>query len=106
MLFPDHLYVERLVKRLEASGNRTCLRHRGRDVAAGDLLNSIHRYARTLDSFSIGRGDVVALLAPNHPGHAVATPLLLLPRDTISLTSQDKPDGTVLTAPPNCAGRR
>ena len=67
MVFPDPLYVERLVKRLEASGNRTCLRHSGRDIAAGDFLNSIHRYARTLDSLSIGRGDVVALLAPNHP---------------------------------------
>src|SRR6476646_9108462 len=67
MVFPDPLYVERLVKRLEASGNRTCLRHSGRDIAASDFLNSIHRYARTLDSLSIGNGDVVALLAPNHP---------------------------------------
>src|SRR5258708_39949631 len=67
MVFPDPLYIERLVKRLEASGNRTCLRHSGRDIAASDFLNSIHRYARTLDSLRIGRGDVVALLAPNHP---------------------------------------
>jgi hypothetical protein len=56
MVFPDPLYVERLVKRLEASGNRTCLRHNGRDIAAGDFLNSIHRYARPLDSLSVGHG--------------------------------------------------
>jgi fatty-acyl-CoA synthase len=69
MVFPDSLYVERLVKRLEISGNRICLRHSGRDIAAGDFLNSIHRYAGALDSLSISisRGDVVALLAPNHP---------------------------------------
>ena len=54
MAFPDPMYVERLVKRLEASGNRTCLRHSRRDIAAGDFLNSIHRYARTLDSLIIG----------------------------------------------------
>lgn len=67
MLFPDLLYVERLVKRLESSGNQTCLRHSGQDIAAGDFLNSIHRYARALDNLRIGRGDVVAFLAPNHP---------------------------------------
>ena len=39
----------------------------GRDIVAGDFLDSIHRYARTLDSLGVGRGDVVALLAPNHP---------------------------------------
>ena len=66
MVFPDSLYVERLVKRLEASGNWTCLRHSGRDIAAGDFLNSIHRYARTLDSLSIGRGDRVAILDSPH----------------------------------------
>src|ERR1700721_1114424 len=73
MVFPDSLYIERLVKRLQTSGNRTCLRHSGRDIAAGNFLNSIHRYARALDSLGIGRGDVVALLAPNHPD-ALAPP--------------------------------
>src|SRR6478609_2639091 len=67
MVFPDSLYIERLMQRLQASGNRTCLRHNGRDIAAGDFLNHIYRYARTLDGLQISGGDVVALLAPNHP---------------------------------------
>jgi acyl-coenzyme A synthetase/AMP-(fatty) acid ligase len=56
MVFPDHLYVERLVKRLEASGNRTCLRHSGRDgrYRSGDLgrINVggyLHLFGRAVD---------------------------------------------------------
>jgi fatty-acyl-CoA synthase len=70
MAFPDPdglVYVERLTRRLAASGNRPCLRHDGQDVVADDFLAKIHRYARTLNGLGLGRGDVVALLAPNHP---------------------------------------
>ena len=65
---PDRVvYIERLTRRLAASGNRTCLRHNGQDIVAGDFLARIHRYARALRGLGVGRGDVVALLAPNHP---------------------------------------
>ena len=65
---PDRVvYIECLTRRLAASGNRTCLRHDGQDIVAGDFLARIHRYARALRGLGVGRGDVVALLAPNHP---------------------------------------
>jgi fatty-acyl-CoA synthase len=70
MAFPGpdrEVYIERLTRRLAASGNRTCLRHNGQDIVAGDFLARIHRYARALRGLGVGRGDVVALLAPNHP---------------------------------------
>ena len=65
---PDRVvYIERLTRRLAASGNRTCLRHNGQDIVDGDFLARIHRCARALRGLGVGRGDVVALLAPNHP---------------------------------------
>ena len=60
-------YIERLVSRLARLGDRPCLRHDGRDIPAADLLASIYRYAAALESLGIGRGDVVALFAPNQP---------------------------------------
>ena len=63
---PD-IYIERLVGRLAAGGNRPCFRHRGLDVPASAFLASIFRYARALAGIGIGRGSLVALLAPNRP---------------------------------------
>ena len=61
------LYIERLVRRLVASADRVCLRYQGQDIGAGQFLLTIHRYAHALAELRIDRGDVVALLAPNHP---------------------------------------
>jgi len=60
-------YIEGLVEALGAAGGRPVLRHGGRDVAGAALLADVHRYARALDGLGIGRGDLVALLAPNSP---------------------------------------
>ena len=60
-------YIEGLVEALDAAGGRAVLRHEGRDVAGAALLADVHRYARALDGLGIGRGDLVALLAPNSP---------------------------------------
>jgi acyl-CoA synthetase (AMP-forming)/AMP-acid ligase II len=67
-------YIEGLVEALDAAGGRPVLRHGGRDVAGAALLADVHRYARALDGLGIGRGDLVALLAPNSPDAPCATP--------------------------------
>src|SRR3954452_12196006 len=60
-------YIEGLVEALGAAGGRPVLRHEGRDVAGAALLAEVHRFARALDGLGIGRGDLVALHAPNSP---------------------------------------
>jgi fatty-acyl-CoA synthase len=64
-------YVEDLVGCLEAAGERPVLRHLGptgpADTTGAGLLAAVRRYARALDALGIGRGDLVALLAPNRP---------------------------------------
>ena len=59
------LYIEELVHTLAEAGTRPVLRRAGRDTTASELLAAVHRYARVLDRLGIGRGDLVALLAPN-----------------------------------------
>ena len=53
---------------LTAAGERTVVRHEGRDVSGRALLDAVYRHARVLDGLGIGRGDLVAIYAPNHPG--------------------------------------
>jgi fatty-acyl-CoA synthase len=60
-------YIEGLVEALDVAGGRPVLRHAGREVAGAALLADVYRYARALDGLGIGRGDLVALLAPNSP---------------------------------------
>jgi acyl-CoA synthetase (AMP-forming)/AMP-acid ligase II len=60
-------YVEALVRRLAQAGETPVLRHAGRDVPAAAFLRSIFRYARALAAMGLGRGDLLALLAPNRP---------------------------------------
>jgi fatty-acyl-CoA synthase len=62
-----HVYVDDLLGVLRRAGDRPVLRHAGADTTGAELLAAIHRYARALDAAGIGRGDLVALLAPNHP---------------------------------------
>jgi fatty-acyl-CoA synthase len=61
------LYVERLVEILAKAVDRPCLNYRGQDIRASEFLACIHRFARALDGRGIGRGDLVAIFAPNHP---------------------------------------
>jgi fatty-acyl-CoA synthase len=61
------LYISRLVACLADAGSRIMLRHENVDITANELLASIHRYARALMTFGIGRGSFVALFAPNCP---------------------------------------
>lgn len=60
-------YIEDLVTVLDGAGDRPVLRHEGADTTAAELLAAIHRYARVLDGWGLGRGDLVASLAPNRP---------------------------------------
>ena len=60
-------YIESLVAVLDRAGERPVLRHEGVDTTAAEFLAAIHRYARVLDGLGLGRGDLVALLAPNRP---------------------------------------
>jgi fatty-acyl-CoA synthase len=60
-------YIDDVVGSLESAGPRTVLRHAGTDTSGATLLSAIRRYARALDGLGVGRGDLVALLAPNTP---------------------------------------
>ena len=60
-------YVENLVATLTAAGEATVLERDGAVTTGAQLLASTYRYARALDGIGIGRGDLVALHAPNSP---------------------------------------
>ncbi|GJD66829.1 AMP-binding protein [Methylobacterium frigidaeris] len=63
----EAVYVAKLVGRLSRAACAAVLRHNDTTVTDGELLASIYRYARALAALGIGRGSLVALLAPNHP---------------------------------------
>jgi fatty-acyl-CoA synthase len=60
-------YIDQLIDRLAGSGTRAVLRYRGRDSSAREFLESVFRYARALARLGVGRGGLIALLAPNCP---------------------------------------
>ena len=60
-------YVENLVATLEAADDATVLERDGAKTTGAQLLASMYRYARAIDGIGIGRGDLVALHAPNSP---------------------------------------
>jgi fatty-acyl-CoA synthase len=64
---PGEPYIARLAHVLARSDVRACLRHEGHSVTARDLLTHIYRYARVLSGLGLGRGDIVALIAPICP---------------------------------------
>ncbi|GAA1847466.1 AMP-binding protein [Pseudonocardia ailaonensis] len=77
------VYIEDLVAALEAAGDRSVTRTELRDTTGTELrdtsgtelrdtsgtalLGAVRRYARVLDGLGVGRGDLVALIAPNAP---------------------------------------
>ncbi|RFU44797.1 class I adenylate-forming enzyme family protein [Paraburkholderia sp. DHOC27] len=60
-------YVDALLERLGKQPERVVLRHLDGDVTAGELRSAIFRHARVLSALGIGRGALVAQLAPNCP---------------------------------------
>ena len=67
MTAPARPYIDDLIDTMGRLGDRVVLRHDGVDTAAAHLLAAIYRYARALDGLGIGRGDLLAVYAPNHP---------------------------------------
>jgi fatty-acyl-CoA synthase len=61
------LYIEDLVAVLAGAGERTVVRHEGRDVGGRALLDAVHRHARVLGDLGVGRGDLVAIYAADRP---------------------------------------
>jgi fatty-acyl-CoA synthase len=61
------IYVENLVATLATAGEATVLERDGTMTSGAELLASTYRYARALDGIGTGRGDLVALHAPNTP---------------------------------------
>lgn len=62
-----NVYIEDLIAALEVPEERPVLRCDGIDTTAVGLLAAVRRTARALDGLGVGRGDLVALLAPNRP---------------------------------------
>ncbi|MFB9127895.1 long-chain fatty acid--CoA ligase [Paraburkholderia dipogonis] len=60
-------YVDALLDQLETQSDRAVLRYFDHDVTGRTLRTAIFRYARALAVLGIGRGSLVALLAPNCP---------------------------------------
>ena len=60
-------YVDALLEQLCVRSDKPVLRYLHTDVTGGALRRSIFRYARALEALGIGRGSLVALLAPNCP---------------------------------------
>jgi fatty-acyl-CoA synthase len=60
-------YIEDLITALRQAGDRTVLRRDGAGTTGAELLALVYRYARALEWLGIGRGDLVAVYAPNRP---------------------------------------
>ncbi len=67
----DVPYLADLVAVLTDAGDRTVLRHEGRDTSGRELLDAVRRHARELDALGIGPGDLVAIYAANRPSSLV-----------------------------------
>jgi fatty-acyl-CoA synthase len=63
----ERLYLDALLDELGMRSDKPVLRYLRTDVTGGALRRSIFRYARALRALGIGRGCLVALLAPNCP---------------------------------------
>ncbi|MDQ4119626.1 MAG: AMP-binding protein, partial [Actinomycetota bacterium] len=85
-------YIADLVAVLHRAGPRPILRSAGADTSGAELLGQIYRYARALDGLGIGRGELVALFAPNRPDAlAVRYAAHLIGAATAYLSAPDDP---------------
>ena len=60
-------YIEGIIEALGHAGDQPVLRWDGAGTTGSELLAAIYRYARTLESLGVARGDLVAMYAPNRP---------------------------------------
>jgi fatty-acyl-CoA synthase len=60
-------YIESMTESLRQAGGRPVLRWEGASTTGSELLATIYRYARAVESLGIARGDLVAMYAPNRP---------------------------------------
>jgi len=60
-------YIEGMVEALRQAGDQPILPWDGAGIAGSELLAAVYRYARALESLGVGRGDLVAMYAPNRP---------------------------------------
>jgi fatty-acyl-CoA synthase len=82
-----------LIDRLEQAGDQPVVRHEGVDTSGRELLDEIHRSALALEALGIGRGDLVALYAPNRPDAlAVRYATHLLGAASVFLSVPSEPD--------------
>ena len=89
---PTRPYIVDLIDTLQRMGDRVVLRHDVVDTTAANLLGAVHRYARALDERGIGRGDLVAVYAPNHPeALAVTYAVHLLGAGSVYMSSPPDP---------------
>jgi fatty-acyl-CoA synthase len=56
-----------MTESLRQAGDGRCCAGEGASTTGSELLAAIDRYARTLESLGIARGDLVAMYAPNRP---------------------------------------
>src|SRR5215470_635648 len=63
----DRPYIEAMIEALGHGGEQPVLRWDGAGTTGNELLAAIYRYARTLESLGVARGDLVAMYAPNRP---------------------------------------
>jgi hypothetical protein len=63
----DPPYIESMTESLRQAGDGRCCAGEGASTTGSELLAAIDRYARTLESLGIARGDLVAMYAPNRP---------------------------------------
>lgn len=61
------IYVAKLIDKLSRAGSAVVLAHGDATVTGDELVASIYRYARALSGIGIGRGGLLALMAPNCP---------------------------------------
>jgi long-subunit acyl-CoA synthetase (AMP-forming) len=73
MTMANMTFIDAFVSTATAEGDRITLRARdGRTWTWADYLADARHAAGALRAFGVGRGDTVALLAPNCPEHAIA----------------------------------
>src|ERR1700753_187923 len=64
-MIKDQIDIDRLLRVIEGAAHATVLRYRDQDVSGDKLRALIFQYARVLRDMDIGRGKLLAMIAPN-----------------------------------------